>query len=122
MNSVPAKSELSSKDLTIAVLTVTAVILLVAFLATQLLMPGQAFGFGQNLNPPGGDYQILTAQLDNTTEMLVIVNHRTHQMNAYGFDLPRGQIVPIQQVDLSRLPTRAGASARPPAERSQRKR
>lgn len=89
---------MNSKDLAIGVLSVTAVILLAALVIVQAVLPPPAMGFGQGTS--GGDYVVSTAQLDDTTEMIFIVDSVAQQMNMYGFVAPLGVVELIQTMDL----------------------
>ncbi|HSW47371.1 MAG TPA: hypothetical protein VLM89_17545 [Phycisphaerae bacterium] len=92
---------ITTRDLAIAVLGVTAVILLVALLAANALLPRQALAAGQTAEV--GNFLVSTARLDETAELLMILNKESGLMNAYGFNVHTGQIELIQQVDLERL-------------------
>ncbi len=95
----------TTRDFAIGVLSVTAVVLLAAFLIVQAVLPQQALAFGQTGTV--GRFQLATAQLDNSTELLVIFDTDTKQMNVYAYDVKLGQIVLIRQLDVERLTTRA---------------
>lgn len=92
---------MNHKDLAIGVLSVTAVILFSAFIITQHFAPQQAMAYGQNER--AGDFLISTAQLDDTAELLIVVEAALQRMNVYGFNVPAGQIELIQQVDLAAI-------------------
>jgi hypothetical protein len=109
---------MNTKDFAIGVLSVTAVILLSALLIIQSVAPRQAMAFGEAER--AGDYLVSTAQLDDTAELLVIVDAYQQKMNVYGFNVPVGQTELIQQTDLSPL-TRI-AAPRPVAPRRERER
>jgi len=103
----PAESAVrvgNGKDLTIAILSVTAVILLVAVLIVNGLSPREAMAFGQS--DKVGKYVVSTAQLEGTAELLVVLNSEVGQINLYGFNVQQGQIQRLQQFDLTGLTRR----------------
>lgn len=92
---------MNSKDLAIGVLSVTAVILFAALVIVQTLAPQQAMAYGQT--GASGDFLVTTTQLDDTAELVVVVEAASQRMNIYGFNVQAGQIELIQQIDLSPL-------------------
>jgi hypothetical protein len=103
-----------SKDLAIGVLSVTAVILFAALVIVQTLAPQAAVAYAQTGN--SGDFLVTTTQLDDTAELIVVVEAAVQRMNIYGFNVPVGQIELVQQIDLAPLQRtaipRAGAPRR----------
>ena len=97
---------MNTKDFAIGILSVTAVILLAAMLVILNVAPKQAMAFGQDQR--GGDFLISTAQLDETAELLIVVEAAQQKMNVYGFNVPANQIELVQQIDLSPLQRMAG--------------
>ncbi|NLX21516.1 MAG: hypothetical protein GXY55_07570 [Phycisphaerae bacterium] len=103
----------TTKDFAIGVLSVTAVVLLAAFLFLQALLPQQAMAFAQTAMT--GRFQLATAQLDNSAELLAIFDSDAKLMNVYAYDVGRGEIVLIRQLDVERLTARV--APRSPRER-----
>ncbi len=89
---------MNSKDLAIGTLTVTATILLVALLLVGLERPQAAYGLG--MNAAGTDYVVTTAQMDDTTELLYVLDVNAEQMNVYGFNLIAGRLDLIRSLDV----------------------
>ncbi|HOA74558.1 MAG TPA: hypothetical protein PL151_09725 [Phycisphaerae bacterium] len=104
---------MNSKDMAIGVLSVTAVVLFSALVIVQTLAPQSAMAFAQTSS--SGDFLITTSQLDDTAELVVIVEAAAQRMNVYGFNVPVGQIELIQQIDLA--PLQRTAAPRPAAPR-----
>jgi hypothetical protein len=92
---------MNNKDLAIGVLSVTAVILLAAIIIVQNVAPREAAAFGQSYQ--SGDFLVSTAQLDDTAELVVIVDAAQQKMNVYGLNVQASQIELVQQVDLAPL-------------------
>jgi hypothetical protein len=106
---------MTTKDLTIGVLSITAVILLAALIIIQNVGVTPAMAYGQNER--AGDFLVSTAQLDGTAELIMVVEAAQQKMNVYGFNVQAGQIELVQQMDLGPLqrvsqPTRAPAGRR----------
>jgi len=102
-NSSPAGS-LDGKTFAIGVLSVTACILLVG-LVLVTMMPKTAHAIGQS--DRGGDYVILTQQVANNYESVIVIDAATRKLNVYGLDAtsPQRQIRLMQRgVPLDRLP------------------
>jgi len=95
---------LSGHDLALGVLSVTAVILLVAVFTVQALRPEPALAFAQNGR--AGKYVVATSQLDDTAELLLVFNTEVGQMNVYGFNVQANQLELIQQLDIDQLTRR----------------
>lgn len=104
---------MQSKDLAIGVLSVTAVVLFVALVIVQTLAPQSAMAYAQTGS--SGDFLVTTTQLDDTAELVVIVEAAVQRMNIYGFNVAVGQIELIQQVDLA--PLQRMAAPRPAGRR-----
>lgn len=92
---------MTSKDFAIGVLSITAVVLFAALLIVQVATPQQAMAYAQSAS--AGDLLVTTAQLDDTTELLVILDSVQQKMNVYGFDPQVAQVQLIQQVDVAPL-------------------
>ena len=104
------------KSLAIGVLSITACILFVSFLVvTALPRPASAVG----MSDAGGDYKMLTQQLTNSREALVVMDAAAQRVILYGFDANRKQLVPISGFDFENLnrPPAADEAAPNPADR-----
>ena len=101
---------MNGKDLAIGVLSVTAVIFLTGLVIVHALLPQQAMGFGQNA--AAGDYLVATSQFNERTELLLILDTASQEMNVYIFNAQLGQIELLQPpIPVNR------AERRPPARR-----
>ena len=92
---------MTTKDFAIGVLSVTAVILFTGLVLLHTMLPQQAMAIGQNAS--SGDYLVTTSQLDDTAELVCVVDAALQRMNVYGFNPQAGQIELIQQIDLQPL-------------------
>jgi hypothetical protein len=93
---------MTKKDFTIGILSVTAVILLASLFIIVNVAPQQAMAFGQNQR--AGDFLMSTAQLDETADLVILVDAAMQKMNVYGFNVPANQIELVQPpIDLSPL-------------------
>ncbi len=94
---------MSGKDFAIGILSVTAVILLTGLIIVHAVLPRQAMAFGQNA--AGGDYLVTTSQLDQGSELLVILDTATDRMNVYLFNSQLGQVELLQPpIQIDKLP------------------
>ncbi len=98
-----APSTISPKDFAIGVLSVTAVILLATLLTINAFVPRQAHAQLQAQAGASGNLLVTASRLDETAELLMVLDARQRLMNAYGFNVQEGRIVLIQQLDLDRL-------------------
>ena len=90
------------KTFAIGTLSVTAVILLTALvIMAQLPAPQPALGSGQVM--AGGDYIILSGQLQRNTDLLYVIDVAVSRMNAYGYDRNQNRLGVVQSVDLKKL-------------------
>ncbi len=86
-------------NLTIGVLSITAVVLLVGV----LLAPGwQAPAYAIGQLDRGGDYIMLTGQFSKSSEMVYLIDAAAQQLNAYSYDWNRGILVIWDSHDLKR--------------------
>lgn len=93
---------LDGQSLAIGVLSVTACVLFVGLLVVTSL-PKPALAIGQS--DQSGDFKMLTQQISNSTEALVIIDAASKQMNFYWLDYSRKQLQLVQtNVPLDRLP------------------
>lgn len=104
---------MDSKNLTIGVLSVTSVILFVGLLVIHS-MPQPALGAGMTAS--GGDYTMTVGEINQTEELLYVVNSSTARMIIYGFNTATKKIEIIQPVDLNDMRQAAGAGQNPPGQ------
>ena len=80
---------MNSKDLTIAALSTTAVILLVGLLLVQSQpTPVYASGMGDS----GGDYIVLSGELSDQQEILYVIDTAQNRMLTYRYDVNAAQV------------------------------
>ncbi|MCH7719370.1 MAG: hypothetical protein IH988_00065 [Planctomycetes bacterium] len=80
---------MDSKDLSIGILSTTAVILLTGlFIIHSRPTPAHASG----MTAQGGDYLMINGQIHNDEELLYIINTATEHMVAYRLNTRAGQI------------------------------
>lgn len=92
---------MTKKDFAIGILSVTAAIMFAALFIILNVAPQQAMAFGQNQR--AGDFLMSTAQLDETADLVILVDAAMQKMNVYGFNVPVNMIELVQQIDLSPL-------------------
>ncbi len=98
-----AGAVVDGQTFTIGVLSVTACVLLVGFLLVTM-MPRTASAIGTS--DRGGDYIMVTQQLSNSTEGVVIIDAAAKRMNLYVLDLSSKQLKLLQNnIPLDQLPT-----------------
>ena len=97
------------KNFTIGILSTTAVILLVGLLVIHN-RPQPAYASG--MNAQGGDYLLTTGQLQDSEELLYIIDARAQRMIVYRFDINRNQIEHTFAKNLARLQGRDEESSR----------
>jgi hypothetical protein len=88
----------TKQDFAIGVLSITATILLVAVLLVGFFQPAPAQAYAQC--DGGGDYRVATSQLDNTTELVYILDGRAERLNVYGFNINAGRIELVESLDV----------------------
>jgi hypothetical protein len=96
----PVHATIDGKALAIGVLSITACILFVGLL---LITMQPAYGIGQN--DRGGDYIMVTQQLTNSQEGVIIIDAATRQLTLYALNgsnrqlqvLHRNIVLPRQQ-------------------------
>lgn len=96
---------LDAKTFAIGILSVTACILFVGLLLVTLLPTPAARAIGQS--DRGGDYIILTQQIANSYEGLIVIDAATKRMNVYGLDSSGTQKqlrIMQRHIPLDRLP------------------
>jgi hypothetical protein len=92
-------------NLTIGVLSITAIVLLVGLLLT-LGGHGNAMGMGQI--DRGGDYILVTGQFSDSSELIYVTDAAAQRMNVYSYDSTTRQFVLWDTVDLRRVFAQAG--------------
>ncbi|MFH1748122.1 MAG: hypothetical protein ABIG44_13885 [Planctomycetota bacterium] len=97
--SIP-NSHLDGKTFAIGVLSITACVLFVGFLLISI-SPTPAYAIG--MNDRSGDYIMLTQQLTNSSEGLIIADAASKRLIVYSFDPNRKQIVILSGIPLDRL-------------------
>ena len=106
---------MNSKDFTIGVLSVTAVVLLVGFLVLQAIPPQPALASGQSGTV--GDYVVTTAFVDDQSEVIGILDTAAQRVNFYQLESNANRIVLLYSQDI-----RLQAGAPRDAGRPQRRR
>jgi len=93
---------IDGKTFAIGVLSVTACILFVGFLLVTMLS-SPAYGIGQM--DRSGDYIMLTQQVSNSVEALVVIDAATQQMNVYAMSPTKNNLQLLQPgIRLNLLP------------------
>lgn len=96
---------MNSKDFAIGILSVTAVVLLVGLFVVTVAGPREAYATGQN--DRSGDYVVSTCQLDETAEIVYILDAGVQVMNAYAFDINQSRLEMISSESVApRAPRR----------------
>ena len=85
---------MNTKDLAIGTLSVTAVILFVGLVITQM-SPPPALAVGQI--DRGGDYTMLTGQVTADEEVLYVLDSAIPRLTVYAFNISMGRLVPQDQ-------------------------
>jgi hypothetical protein len=104
-----------SQNLTIGVLSITAVVLLVGVVLTVVGGQNQARAIGQTAW--GGDYIVATGQFTQNSELVYVMDARARRLNAYSFDKTRRQLIYWHSQDLGGLLGGAGAFQESDSER-----
>ena len=96
---------MSTKDLAIGVLSVTAAILLTGLVIIHAVRPEPALAFGQNA--AGGGYLVTTSQLNPDAELLLILDTAAAKMNVYAFNVQLGRVDMLQPpIAIDKVPER----------------
>lgn len=94
---------IDTRNFAIGTLSVTAVVLLTALIIiSQLPAPRPAMAFGEVAS--GGDYFMFSGQIQNSNELVYVIDTAVKQLNVYGVDSSSRGIMLIQRLDLERLP------------------
>lgn len=89
---------MDSRNLALAVLTVTASILFVGLVVVSTMSPQEAMALGQM--DRAGDYVVATGQLQKSTEVVYIADAAAGRLNVYVYDLRRRQLQVLDTFDL----------------------
>ena len=103
--SIGATYEMDSKNLTIGVLSITAVILLVGVVIIGT-RPAPAVASGMTAD--GGDYVLTVGQLHTNSELLYIIDAGANKLAVYDFQGNTKQIQALQLIDLAEMRQAAG--------------
>jgi hypothetical protein len=110
---------MDAKNFTIGILSTTAVILLVGlFVIHSRPEPSYASG----MNAQGGDYLLTTGQLQDSEELLYVVDAQNRRMVVYRFDINRKQIQHTFAKNLTALEPGDDSAKAAPQPRSRRSR
>jgi hypothetical protein len=93
---------MNTKDFTIGVLSVTAVILLVGFLLLQAIPPQPVLASGES--GAIGDYILNTAYVDAQCEVISILDTATQRLNFYQLDPLNNQLMLLTSMDVRNQP------------------
>jgi hypothetical protein len=97
------EAALDSRTFAIGILSVTACILLVG-LVLLIIQPTPAYAIGQT--DRGGDYIMLTQQLTNSQEGVIVIDAASRQMTLYALNGSNKQLQVLHaNIPLDQLPT-----------------
>ncbi len=88
---------MDSKNITIGVLSTTAVILLVGL----ILLNHQPTAYASGMGDRGGDYILLSGAMWAEEELLYVINTAENKMMVYRYDMNTQQVLPRGPADLS---------------------
>jgi hypothetical protein len=91
------------------VLTITAAVLLVGCFLS-LSRPRTAYAIG--MNAAGGDYVVVTQQVSESQEAVLVIDAAAERLAAYGYDFSRRVLLPLDGFDLRNLQRRPGNRGR----------
>lgn len=98
----PTTGILDPRTFAVGVLTITAAVLLVGWL--MISAPRAAYAIG--MLDRGGDYIMVTQQISNSEEVVVVIDAASDRMNVYLLDANSRKLALIQSnFPLDRLPT-----------------
>lgn len=89
---------MNTKDFTIGILSVTAVILLTTVVLLSVMAPKPVEAIA--MVDQGGGYTMYTSQVNDSREDLCIINQRAGLLNIYSYNINTSQLVPQQQLPL----------------------
>ena len=97
---------MDTRNFTIGVLGVTATILFVGLVILQTATAPIAMAGGQT--DRGGDYIMVTGQLDGAAELLYVLDTQVPSLAAYRYDTNTGNMIIMDVGPLNRMLQRAG--------------
>lgn len=97
---------MDTKNFAIGVLGVTATILFVGLVILQTVAAPTAMAAGQN--DRGGDYIMVTGQIDGAAEFLYVLDTQVPSLAAYRYDTNTGALAIMDVGPLNRMLQRAG--------------
>lgn len=90
---------MNNKNMTIAVLSVTAVALLCTLALMHTWSGSTSVAWADTVDR-GGDYVLITGAFSNTDEALYVIDGLNDQLNVYQYDQNRNRIVLYDQANL----------------------
>jgi len=97
-HSIEEDLQMTNKNWAIGILSVIATILFVGLMIISTGTPQNAYAVGQN--GAGGDYLACTSQLDESTEVIYILDAGVGRLNVYGFNINTGRTELIQSMNV----------------------
>lgn len=91
----------NNQNLTIGILSVTAVILFVGVVLVTMLNSTPALAIGQS--DRGGDYIVLSGQYTQNNEVVYIADAAAKRLNVYSYDATSRDIVMWDSQDLAKV-------------------
>jgi hypothetical protein len=89
---------MNSKNLTIGVLSITAVILFVGMIIVNVSPQPAVAG---NVSSYGGDFTITVGRVTRDTEILYVLDNTTQRLLAYGINRKTGAVSILDKADLA---------------------
>lgn len=111
----PSNRPVDGRTFAIGVLSVTACILFVGFMLTAQ-QPAVAIGTSDK----GGDFKLVTQQINHSTEAVVVIDAAAKRAIIYGFDISRKELQIIAHIPLDELPQPREPVGDAPADRRRR--
>ena len=94
---------MDNRNFAIGTLSVTAVVLLMALIIlAQFPAQHPALGFAQTA--VGGDYIMFGGQIEESNELLYVIDTAVRQMNVYAANPSKRELILVQRIDLQGLP------------------
>lgn len=90
-----------SKNLAIAVLSITATVLLVGVILGGLFTANEALAIGQT--DRGGDYIMVTGQFTQNSELIFVTDAAAQRLNLYSYETSTRQFVLWDSLDLKSI-------------------
>ena len=92
---------MTTQNMTISTLTVTAVVLLTGLIILSVVRPQSAVAAGQGGRI--GDYIVTTGRRDEETELIYLYNTEAEVMLVYAFNVSTAAIELVQPIDIAPL-------------------